>query len=419
MKKILKVAVREYVETVKTKTFIISIMLMPVLIAGIVFLSIRLQTKSMSGDIPDRHVTILNLSDELAEELESAFDGFNKSHPLRKIVAKHQKGGDFNTDEYIEMMKGRVRSGEIDAFLSIDSEILEGEGNVYFYTKKSTDIEFFSRIRNLVNGAVSNTRFRQHDLSPQLIAELRRRVTIEQIDLSGKEEKKRNEIAMIMVPFFFLFLMFFGIFTTSQGLLMSVIEEKASRVIEVLLSSVTPFELMAGKILGQSAVGFTLVGLYGTASYITATASGMEGILKAGMFVCFIMYFIPGFLLIASILAAIGSVCNTVKESQSLMGPVMIIFMFPMFMWMHIVQQPESTLSVILSFVPPITPMIMMLRIASLPDFPVIQFIASVALLVVSVIVAMWLSAKIFRTGILMYGKPPSLRELFRWMRYS
>ena len=419
MKKILKVALREYVETVKTKTFIFSILLMPVLIGGIVFLSIRFQTKSMTGDIPDRQVTILNLSDELTKELDNAFTGFNESHPQRKIIAHQQNAGDFNTEEYIEMMKERVRSGDLDAFLTIDSDILDGEGSVLFYTKKITDFDFFSRIRNLVNGAVFNSRFRQHDLSPELIAKLRRRVPIEQIDLSGKEEKKGNELAKFMVPAFFMFLIFFGIITTSQGLLMSVIEEKTSRVIEVLLSSVTPFQLMVGKILGQSAVGFTLVGLYGTASYITATASGLGDILQAGMFVCFVIYFILGFLLIASMLAAIGSVCNTVKESQSLMGPVMIIFMLPMFMWTIIIQQPEGTLSIALSFIPPMTPMIMMLRIASLPDFPVVQFILSIILLAVSVIVTMWLSAKIFRTGILMYGKPPSLRELFRWIRYS
>ena len=118
-------------------------------------------------------------------------------------------------------------------------------------------------------------------------------------------------------------------------------------------------------------------------------------------------------------LAAIGSACNTIKEAQNLMAPVMITSMSPLFFWFFIVQNPEDTISIVLSFIPPMTPMIMMLRIAAVPDLPLIQIIGSIIVLGLSVPVVMWFSGKIFRTGILMYGKPPSLKELFKWIRYS
>lgn len=118
-------------------------------------------------------------------------------------------------------------------------------------------------------------------------------------------------------------------------------------------------------------------------------------------------------------LAAIGSACNDIKESQTLMQPVMLLLIIPMFAWFIIVQRPEGTLAVVLSFIPPVTPLIMILRIAVKPDLPMIQIIASILLLAASVPVVIWAAAKIFRTGILMYGKPPSLKEIVRWVRYG
>ncbi|HUU30356.1 MAG TPA: ABC transporter permease [archaeon] len=418
--KILKVAQREYIETVKTKTFLVSILLTPVLIGAVLLLTRYLQKETFSGPRPPRHIAVMNLSDSLSAELDSVFAGYNESQPQRQIILKQYTEDDpASRDTRVEEGKNEVRDGKLEACLVIDQKVLEGAGRLHFYTKKVTDFEFSSTVRRLVNDAVFNSRFRQHGLSPQLIAELRRGVPFDEVDLSAKSEKKRDKMAMFMVPFFFLMLMFFGIFATSQGLLMSVIEEKTSRVIEQLLSSVSPFQLMAGKILGQSGVGFTLVSLYGAAAYGTAAYRGMADVATGGIIVYFIIYFVLGFLLISSMLAAVGSACNTIKESQNLMGPIMILLMLPMIAWFFIAQHPEATLSIVLSFIPPITPMVMVIRIAAQPDLAFFQIFASIVLLALSVPAVMWASAKIFRTGILMYGKPPSLREILRWLRYD
>jgi ABC-2 type transport system permease protein len=282
-----------------------------------------------------------------------------------------------------------------------------------------TEIDVFQTISNLVNQTVVNERYRRHDLSPELISQLRRHVPVERIDVTMEQASPAESVVTILAPFFFLFLMFAGVFGTNQQMLTSVIEEKNSRVMEILLAAVSPFQLMAGKILGLTAVGFTLIFFWGGGAIAAAALRGMAGLINAGLVVYFVIYFILGFLVISAILAAIGSVCNTVKEAQSLMAPITMLIVAPMVAWIFIASNPNGTLAIVLSFIPPITPMIMILRLAVEPDLPIWQIGATILLLVATVPAVMWASAKVFRTGILMYGKPPSIRELVRWVRYK
>jgi ABC-2 type transport system permease protein len=421
MRKILKVAQREYAETVKTKMFLISVFLTPVFVVGIILLSGYLMRESVRGSLPARNIGITDTSNELSPELQQAFARYNAENPQRPLILKQVTMDEHDPDADMERIKDEVRQGKYDAYLVISKDVLKGSGKSYYYarTKKVTDLELFSTVHRLVNDAVTNKRFRLHDLSPQLIAELRRSVPVEQVDVSSKTGKKRGELAVVMTPFFFLFLMFMGVFGINQHMLTSLIEEKNSRVIEILLSAVTPFQLMVGKIVGLVAIGLTLVGIWGTAAYVAAASRGLSELVSGGLVICFFIYFILGFLLLSSILAAIGSACNTLREAQSLMGPITMLLILPMVMWFYFVQHPEAPLSIILSFFPPIAPMVMILRMAANPDLPLLQILLSIILLAISVPVAMWASAKIFRTGILMYGKPPKPAELLRWLRYK
>ncbi|MCE5251241.1 ABC transporter permease [bacterium] len=417
MNRILKVAQREYIETVKTRTFLIGILFTFVLMGLTFLVSIKLQEKSRSGALPDRHIVALNSSPGISEQLETVFSGYNASHPQRKLLFEQEIVRDQTIESRTENLKRSVLDGKIDGYVIIDGNVIEGDGGVRFYCVKVTDFELFSNVQRLVNDAVFNSRLRLNNLSPELIGKLRRWVPVEQINLRAKTEKKQNEFVALMMPFFFMFLMFMGIVTTSQGLLMSVIEEKSSRVIEILLASVSSFQLMTGKILGQSGVGLTLVSIYAVTAFVTAHIRGLNIMMSPGIFLYFILFYILGFLLVSSILAAIGSACNDIKEAQSLMGPVTITLIVPMVAWFYIVQRPEGMLAVVLSFIPITTPMVMILRMAVRPDLPMIQIIGSIALLALSVPAVMWAASKVFRTGILMYGKQPSIKELFRWVR--
>jgi ABC-2 type transport system permease protein len=135
--------------------------------------------------------------------------------------------------------------------------------------------------------------------------------------------------------------------------------------------------------------------------------------------VYFVIYYILGYLLFSAILTGIGSVCNTIKETQSLMMPVMLIFIIPLMGWFKLVQSPNGTLARVLSFFPPVTPMVMVLRLSAGSGVWFVEIAASIVVLAVAVVFVIWAAAKIFRTGILMYGKKPGLFEIFRWLRQT
>ena len=421
MSKIVRIAQREYVETIKSKVFVISVFLGPIFVVVMIFMSSRLARKSATGPRPPQRVAVIDLSGELSAELDGAFKRHNASRPHQQISLDLHAVDPVDAEARSKELRRRVKQGKLTACVIVDKDAVEGGGKSLYYAKprNMADSQLFTTVRRLVSNAVRNMRYREHDLSPKLIAELQRPVSLTLVDLRSKTRSKGPMFASFMVPFCFLFLMFMGVFVLNQQLLTSLIEEKSSRVMEVLLSALSPLELMAGKILGMAVVGFTLVIVWAAAAYVAAVARGMSHLINAGPVGYFVVYYVLGFLLISSIFAALGSACNTMKEAQAIAGPLMIVFMVPMFTWFHISQNPEGTLAVILSFVPPLTPMIMMLRIAAHPELSVLQIVASIVILAASVPVVIWASARIFRTGVLMYGKSPTWRELLRWLRYS
>lgn len=284
--------------------------------------------------------------------------------------------------------------------------------------------ELVGTTNHLLNRIIVKRRCEQEKVDPDLLARLQRHVGTQQIDVGAEADQERvqqqhEQIANMMVPFFFLFLMFMGIFGMGQHMLTSVIEEKSSRVIEMLLSAVTPFQLMAGKIVGLAGVGLTVVGLWAAAASGAAWWQDLDFSVSPGIFVYLVVYYVLGFLLFTSILAGIGSTCNTLKEAQSLMMPVTLVVVIPMMAWFNLAQNPHGTLARVLSFIPPITPMVMALRLSATPDIPTTETIGTIILLAVSVPIVVWAAARIFRTGILMYGKRPQLREILRWVRQS
>ena len=423
MWKILKVAQREYVDTVKTKTFLIGLLFMPAITVGIIFFANKI-SRSEGGPRPVVKIAITDLSAELSDQLESAFQKHNESHPNRQILFQVLEDNQ-NMESVQEQGKAGLRSGKIDAYIVIDQDILEGPGKVNFYTHKPkpTNIDAFWAVEKIINGTVVDRRCRLRNLSPELLTELRS-VPIKRLEIgSGQDEErlqsKAERMMGMIIPFFFMFLIYVGIIGIGQQMLSSVIEEKNSRIIEVLLSAVTPFQLMTGKILGLVGIGLTVTSLWVVTAYGAALWQGLEIEITVGLLLYFLLYYVLGFLLFCSILAGIGSICNTLKETQSLMMPIVVVFMVPLMSWHELVQSPDGLLARVLSFIPPVTPLVMILRISAGSGVWAIEILASIVLLIAAVLVTMWLAAKIFRTGILMYGKRPSAREIFRWLRQN
>ena len=423
MQKILRIAQREYMETVKTKTFILSILMVPFIIGGIIFFTSRM-SRGITGPQPPIKVAVCDFSRELDAEIKASFDRYNQENPNRRIEVHN-----LETQEDSDIVESQGRSmllqGQVDAYVVLDSDILEGVGTIrlYTYKPKASNIDIFWTIEDRFRRAVVNQRYKMQNLSPELLAKLQH-VPLERVEIGPAEgqdrvQRETDRLVKMMVPFFFMYLIFMGIVGTGQHMISSVIEEKTSRVIEVLLSAVSPFQLMAGKILGLGGIGLTVVSLWAGAAYLTARWQGLNIDVTTEFVLYFVIYYILGFLLITSLLTAVGSICNTIKETQGLMMPIMMVFIIPLLAWFKVVRDPNGLMSRVFSFLPPLTPMVMILRLSSGSDIWIVEIFASIVLLAVTVLAAMWAAAKIFRTGILMYGKRLGLREVCRCLRQS
>jgi ABC-2 type transport system permease protein len=228
-------------------------------------------------------------------------------------------------------------------------------------------------------------------------------------------------------PLAFVYILMVSIMTVAQMLLNNMVEEKSNRLVEVLLSSVTPTELMAGKLVGIAGIGLTTLGAWIGLGY--AIIQGSKGdhaelvdalidvVFTAKMLGFFALYFVGGYLLFASLFLAIGAMCNTLKEAQNYMGPVMIVLMVPLFVMSFVAKDPHGPVATALSWVPFFTPFVMMNRMAANP--PLGEIVGTTLLMLGSAALVLWLAGRIFRTGILRTGQPPKLFELARWVRQA
>ena len=228
------------------------------------------------------------------------------------------------------------------------------------------------------------------------------------------------------LPVGYVYLLFIAIMQIAQLLMMSTIEEKSSRIAETLLATVEPTDIMAGKTLGVAAVGTTLVccwlaiilGLlaaFGNALPVGGFSHSLLAGITAWNVAWFLVYFILGFLLYSAVLGAIGAAVNNIQEAQPYMSPVMIFLILPLILMVPVVKDPTATWARVLSYFPPLTPFLMVNRGAAPP--PLVDYIATTALLVVTVAAALYASGRIFRVGLLNTGAPPKVRELLAWMR--
>ncbi|RME73498.1 MAG: hypothetical protein D6776_06985 [Planctomycetota bacterium] len=323
----------------------------------------------------------------------------------------------------------QVRSGQLFAYFVIGPDPVSSTAGMRYVSNNLTDDELRSWYTRLATEVVRERRIAQAGIPAETarwIAEPVRFEVRKPGEAGTQEAVAVQDMLRQWAPALFTYLLWIAIFTTGQMLLTNTIEEKSNRIIEVLLSSVSPLELMAGKIVGIALAGLTVVG-----SWVVFVILGakllphfIEGVpqidlgLIAGdpvLLGSFVTYFLLGFLFYSALMAAIGSVCNTLKEAQNLLQPITILLMLPLLAMVPIAQDPNGTLARVLSYLPPFTPFVMMNRAAGPPS--AFEYAATLALLLASTAVALWAAAKIFRVGILMTGKPPRLREILRWVR--
>ncbi len=415
MNRVLIVAVREFLEVVKTRTFLVSTLLLPGLILGATFGATKLAEWSESQPQPPRHIAVIDQTQHIYELLAAQVQQFNEAHPARKIILEKAA-----PDATPEMLRKRVQQGELYAYIVLPPGVLDGSQPVEI-GRADSQLSMGKLIEQLVQDAVVEARYQTAEprIDRALIRRLEAPPAFRDVDVTSGQEVGGSEFARVMTPFAFMFLLFMGTFSISQGLLTTVIEEKSSRIVEVLLSAVSPTKLLAGKIIGMACVGLLLLAVWTGVGAAAAHARGMEYLVTPVRVFWCLMYFLPGFLLFSAFLGAVGSACNTLKDAQSMASPMTLLTVIPLMLWWQISDQPQSLLAVGLSFVPPLTPFVMILRICADPNTPVWQIVLSLVLLWAAVVVLIWAAGRIFRVGILMYGKPPRLAELLRWVRYA
>ncbi|NLF33096.1 MAG: ABC transporter permease [Planctomycetes bacterium] len=422
MRKTLHIARREFIETVRTRAFLASVVLAPLIITAVLFFIGRSEEALLSSR-PARHVVLVDRSGLLADDARGAFEHHNRTNANRPLVLEVASFGPNGPEEALRRAKDRLRLGAVDAVADVAAGALDGQGGLTFITGPvgATDLIWHETVQRLVDHAAFLARCRREGLSAERISALRRSLPLEHLALGADraETKKdpRSGLMTMMVPFAFLMLMYMGVVSTGQIMVTSVVEEKTSRIMEVLLSAVTPLQLMAGKILGLGAVGLLLIGSWIAAGWGASAWRGIDLGLSATLVACFAVYYLLGYLLYAAILAGLGSVCSTLREAQSLVMPVVMIMVIPIMGWFNLSQDPNGVLARVFSYVPVTTSMLMMLRLTAGGGLWAGEIVLSMLALVGWNVAALWASARLFRVGVLMYGKRPSPREILRWIR--
>jgi ABC-2 type transport system permease protein len=233
----------------------------------------------------------------------------------------------------------------------------------------------------------------------------------------GEQESRRGFQAAL--PFILGVLLFMGVMIGGQTLMTSTIEEKSSRVVEVLLAAVSPMELMMGKLLGQLAVGLLVMSIYVGLGIFALFQFAMSGLLDPMLVVYLVVFFLVTYLVFGALMMAIGAAVNQMNEAQSLLGPVMILLIVPYVLAPIIGQAPNSTFSIAVSFIPPINTFAMMSRLASTTPPPAWQVWLTVGIGAATAMATVWFAAKVFKIGLLMHGKPPNIATLIRWARLA
>lgn len=309
-----------------------------------------------------------------------------------------------------------------------DDPVADASGATYV-TRKLTNQDVRNWYSALVTDVVRDRRIREENIAASVADWIQTPVQFASVrlDNSGVESKaERADTLGQWAPVAFVYLLWISIFTIAQMLLTNTIEEKSNKLVEVLLSSIAPVELMAGKIVGIAATGLTIVGswltlLLAAALWLPRLLGGSGSVDLSGLIndptylVSFIVYFVLGYLFYASLLCGIGSLANNLKEAQTLMMPIQLLLIVPLVVMVPIGRDPNGPLAQALSWFPPFTPFVMMNRAAFPPGW--ITYVGTTLLMLVSIFLALRAAARLFETGVLMTGKAPRLRQVFALLR--
>jgi ABC-2 type transport system permease protein len=438
---------REYLERVKTKAFWISTLLVPIFLAAVMIIPAWLAARG-GGTFT---VAVLDFTGRFAEPIRAELDdilGRNISTAAAELAEtgilpneQAETMGEMAEESILDLtlvpleikgdqtevreaVKKRVQSGEFDGLLVIP-ETLPDAGEAEYVAPNVAAFQMLSTLERSVSKVMVAARLTAAGLDPETVGELTRRVNLKTMKLGAKGQETHDKGQGFMVSYVFMMIIYMTVLMYGIYVMRGVLEEKSSHIVEVIISTVKPFELMLGKILGIGAVGLTQFLLWSLMMVAVsapgaAAAVGMGGLelpaVPAIQIIFFVVYFVLGFLLYGTLYAGIGAAFDTEQEAQNFQGAITMFLVVPLVLMMYILNQPDAPLSVALSLFPFFTPMLMFLRM-TLTQVPAVQLGASVLIMGATIVAAAWLVGKIYRVGILMQGSKPKLKDLWRWIR--
>ncbi len=425
---------REYLNKVTNKSFILATFLTPLIIVGFSLLIGYLT--SVNNDAV-KNISVVDQTGYFTSSLTNS-DDLN-FHFIN----------DFNLEEAKLISKTKSDYGLL--FIPYYDDLNQIADSIMFISEDAPSISIISRIEGKIERLLTNRNFQEVGLDLDKINKSKISINLYQESFEGEETTKMDGIIKLVFGMILGMLLYIFIFAYGSMIMMSVIEEKTSRIVEIMISSVKPFQLMMGKILGTSLAGLTqflvwtiLIVMF---SYLLTAIFGIETSTQnselmlsssgnmsmnpealdmisafidlplTNIFVAFLIYFIGGYLLYASLFAAIGAAVDNQTDAQQFVMPITIILVLALYVGIFTVpEDPNGTVAIIFSYIPFTSPVVMLMRIPN--GVPIYEQIISIIILYLTFTLCIWVAAKIYRVGILMYGKKPSYKELIKWLKY-
>jgi len=433
--KILTIAKRDYIATVRTKAFVFGLVVAPVLFGGG---SIAMTFFKGQPDLKDRRVAIVDHTGVVAGPLVSAAREKNDREIFGKIT--HQQiapryvfeviAPAANSKDQLLELSDRVRRKQLAAFLEIGKDALlppdpaeDSPARISYYTNAGGIDEMRNWLNGPINDGVRLARLAQLGIDIDSHKGLTASVSIEGLSLLERDEKtgevhkarKRSELEGFFVPFAVAMILAMIVMVGSAPMLQNVTQDKSQRIVETLLGAATPFELMTGKVLGSVGVSVTSSVLYVLAGTFAVNALGVAGLLPLSIIPWFYVYLLADVVMLSAFAAALGACCSTPQDAQNLAMVLLMPCLIPMFMLVTILRQSNGALATVMSLIPPFTPILMLLRQAMPDGVPAWQPWVGLVGVLVFAAATVWAASRIFRLAILMQGKPPRLAEMLRW----
>jgi ABC-2 type transport system permease protein len=443
MSRILAIAGREYRANVRSKAFIISLVLMPVLIAGGAAVPAMLRGRV---DVADKRILVADGSGKLLPLLVQAAEARNRRVVMdasgRKVAAAFEVVAaakvPLDDAERLELSR-RIRQRALHAFVEIDPGVLQAPApaptpgqrtpgpagdrpgvRLHLESVMSSDVRRW--LDRAVNDAIHGQRLRDMGVDPAAVGRATAEVPVSsrslyRLDAEGRITTANEASRMVasVVPPALMMLLFMSLMM-SQTMLQSTLEEKQQRIAEVLLGSVRPHQLMAGKLVGSSAVSLTTLGIYLAGGLWLVNHQGMGALIRHGVFAWALAFAVVGVLIYGAVFGAVGAACSELKEAQNYLMPIMMVLVFPLMVLWKVMEEPTGSFATLLSFVPPWTPLLMPMRLAATEAIPLWQPLVGLAGALVMAALTVWAGGRVFRVGLLLQGKPPKLGELMRWI---